>query len=257
MKVATFNANSIRVRAGIVLDWLAENEPDALLIQETKCEDGQFPIDDFEEAGWNVVFDGQKSYNGVAIVSRHGITDVQKGFGDPAWPDDKRILAATVLGQRLVNTYVPNGTKVGSDKWTYKLAWFDRFRDFLGAQIKRHGEVIWGGDINVAPKPLDVFDSPRMLGGVCHHPDEFAKLASIVDLGLTEAFRHLHPTEEGAFTYWEFVVREAFERNRGWRIDHFYLTPGLVGSLQSCTIDRAPRALERPSDHTFVVMELA
>lgn len=255
MKVATFNANSIRVRLGITLDWLAENEPDALLLQETKCEDSQFPVADFEEAGWNVAIDGQKSYNGVAIISRHAIQNVQRGMGDPAWPDDKRIISASILGTRIVNTYVPNGTKVGSEKWDYKLGWLERFRSYLSAQRQQFGDCLWAGDINIALRPEDVYDSAKVLGGVGHHPKEFERLSAIIDDGWTDLFRVLNK-DPGHFTYWEFVVPRAVERNVGWRIDHIYGTPGLVGKLKACTIDKEPRMLERPSDHTFVQAEL-
>lgn len=255
MRVATFNANSIRLRSQVVIDWLWENDADAILIQETKCEDAAFPIGEFEEAGLNVVFDGQKSYNGVAIVSKHPIEQVRKGFGYPAWPDDKRIIAATVQGVRLINTYVPNGTKVGSEKWDYKLAWFPRFGQLLDQEIATHDEVIWAGDINVAPTPLDVFDSGKMLGGVCHHPDEFARLSDLVARGLTDLFRKFEPNG-GHYSYFEFVVPRAVERNAGWRIDHIYATPGLAEKATACAIDIEPRKQERPSDHTFVWADL-
>lgn len=255
MKVATFNANSIRLRSQVAIEWVWEHNIDALLVQETKCEDGLFPVSEFEEAGLQVVFDGQKSYNGVAIISPHPIEQVRKGYGDPAWPDDKRILAATVQGIRLINTYVPNGTKVGSDKWTYKLGWLERFGALLDQEIATFGEVLWAGDINVAPTPLDVFDSPKMLGGVCHHPDEFSRLQALVGRGLTDLFRRFHP-EGGKYSYFEFVVPRSVERNLGWRIDHIYATPSYADKALACDIDLEPRKQERPSDHTMVWAEL-
>ena len=256
MKIATFNANSIRVRQEIVLEWMAATDADVLAIQETKCEDAKFPEAEIRDAGYELIFDGQQKYNGVAFLSKMAPTNVRKGFGDPAWPDDKRILAATFGNVRVINTYVPNGTKVGSEKWDYKLRWFERFREYLAMEMRANEHVLWLGDINVAPEPEDVFDHEKMLGGICHHPDEFSRLAAIKELGLTDVFRTFHP-EPGHFTYWEFVIPRAFERNLGWRIDHLYATPALAALATACEIDRVPRSWERPSDHTFVYGEFS
>lgn len=254
MKIATFNANSIRVRLPIVLDWLAENEPDVLAIQETKVEDDKFPRDDFEELGYHVAIHGQKTYNGVALVSRHPIAGSVTGFGDPAWPADCRILRADIAGVTVVNTYVPNGTKVGSDKFDYKLRWLERFREYCDRTLDPARPVVWLGDINIAPKPEDVFDSPRVLGGVGHHPAEFAALEKIVEWGWVDLFRKF-TQGPGHHTFWEFVIPKAFERDLGWRIDHIYAPPAFAERCTACVIDKAPRGLERPSDHTFVVAE--
>lgn len=256
MKIATFNANSIRVRLSIVVDWLLENDVDVLAIQETKCEDAKFPVEEIEDAGYQAIFDGQKSYNGVAILSRYPITDVQKGFPDPLMPDDKRILAATVNGYRIINTYVPNGNTVGSEKFAYKLKWLESFVPYLKSEIARNGDVLWMGDINIALHPEDVYDSVKVSGGVGHHPDEFSRLQSLIDLGLTDLFRK-YESGGGHYTFWEFMIPRAVERGIGWRIDHIYATPGLSERCQSCLIDKGPRLLERPSDHTFVLAEFA
>ncbi len=256
MKIATFNANSIRIRSEIVLEWLVTNEPDILAIQETKCEDDKFPREMFEESGYNVLFHGQKSYNGVAILSKSPATLLQAGFGDVSWPEDCRILLAEIDGIAVLNTYAPNGTKVGSDKFKYKLDWFIKLRELMDRRMDPRKPCVWIGDINVAPKPEDVFDSAKMLGHVCHHPDEFKALAHALEWGWTDCFRKFTP-EAGHFTYWEFVIPNAFERNRGWRIDHIYASPALEARCISCTIDRGPRQMERPSDHTVVVAEFA
>lgn len=254
MKIATFNANSIRARLDIVLEWLYEHEPDLLAIQETKVEDGSFPREAFEDAGWLVEIHGQKSYNGVAFVSREPVSQVARGFGDPTMPEDCRILAGTFRGVRVLNTYVPNGNTVGSEKFAYKLQWLTKFRDYLLANGVPGQPVLWLGDINIAPKPDDVFESPKHLGKVGHHKDEFAALAALTDLGLTDLFRKF--TEgPGHYTFWEFVIRDAVKKNLGWRIDHIYATPSLAERCTGCTIDVAPRLLERPSDHTFVIAE--
>ncbi|HRK22870.1 MAG TPA: exodeoxyribonuclease III [Fimbriimonadaceae bacterium] len=253
MKIATFNANSIRARLGIVLDWVSENRPDVLAIQETKVTDDDFPLAAFQEAGLNAVFHGQKSYNGVALISPHPIEEAQFGFGDPLWPDDCRILTAAVKGVPIVNTYVPNGTEVGTDKFDYKLRWFERFDAFLSERYGK-SEFVWLGDINVAPTDDDVFDPNKNRGKVCFHPDEIARLTKIKERGLIDTFRKFKQGS-GHYSYWEFFVTSAFEKNLGWRIDHIYAPESLASKCVSCVIDKAPRAKEKPSDHTFVVAE--
>lgn len=255
MKLATFNANSIRVRLGAVLDWLATHRPDVLAIQETKCPDEMFPAEPFKELGYNVAFSGQKSYNGVAFASLGPMRHVSTGFGDPAWPADCRILRAEIDGITFLNTYVPNGTRVGSEKWSYKLAWLERFRQSCLETVDPKGQAIWLGDINIAPTPDDVFDSPRVLGGVGHHPDEFARLDAIVEHGWHDLFRAF-TQGPGHYTYWEFTIPNSVKRNLGWRIDHIYATAPLASRAVSCLIDIRPRLAERPSDHTFVLAEL-
>jgi exodeoxyribonuclease-3 len=256
MKIATYNANSIRVRLPSILEWLAEHKPDLLAIQETKVEDDKFPEEEFLAAGWQACFHGQKSYNGVAILTRGPLSDVRFGFEDPLFPDDRRIIRAKYEGIEFINTYVPNGTKVGTEKFDYKLRWLDRFRQMLQTQYAPGTPLIWLGDINIAPKPEDVFDSAKKLGGVGHHPKEFEALSAIVDTGLIDLFRKFHQGS-GHYTYWEFFIPKAFERNLGWRIDHIYATPDLADRCTNCWIDREPRGWERPSDHTYVIAELS
>lgn len=254
MKIATFNANSIRARLDITLDWLAENEPDVLAIQEIKCENDKFPLDSFEEAGWQVAIHGQKSYNGVALVSRSPLQNVRMGFEDPTWPDDCRIISATYNGVHIVNTYVPNGTAVGTDKFDYKLRWLPRFGQLIRERYRPDEKVLWLGDINIAPTELDVFDAPKHAGKVGFHPREIEELALLTAWGWQDLFRKF-VSEGGHYSFWEFVIPRSVERNLGWRIDHIYATPPLVDACTSCIIDKAPRLLERPSDHTFVVAE--
>jgi exodeoxyribonuclease-3 len=249
MKIATFNANSVRVRLPILLDWLATHEPDVLALQEIKCEDHVFPANDFLEIGYRAEVFGQKSYNGVALLSKVPLNKVIRGYGD-----DARILCAEVDGIWIVNTYVPNGTKVGGDKWDYKLAWLDRFRDFVGQSLNAGVPTIWLGDINIAPEAIDVYDSAKVKGGVGHHPDEFSRLAAITEQGLHDVFRKHHP-EGGHYTYWDFFIKNALDRKLGWRIDHIYATEDLAARCSSCEIDTQPRRAERPSDHTFVIAE--
>jgi len=256
MKIATFNANSIRVREGIVMDWLAENEPDILAIQEIKCESGLFPTDSFEDIGYQALVDGQKSYNGVALLVRGTSENVTYGFGDPTMPDDKRIVSATVDGVRIINTYVPNGNSVGSEKYFYKLLWLERFKLLLEQEQKRYSDVIWLGDINIAPTPDDVFEPEKKTLSVGRQQAELNALKAITDMNLTDCFRKF-TSGAGHYTFWEFTIPNGLKRNLGWRIDHIYATPSLAGRCISCKIDKEPRALERPSDHTFVVAEFS
>jgi exodeoxyribonuclease-3 len=254
MKIATFNAASVRARLPVLIEWLATEEPDVLAIQETKVEDDKFPLADFEELGYNVAIHGQKAWNGVAILSRSSISSVRTGFGDELFPNDCRIISCQINGLSIINTYVPNGNTVGSDKFVYKLAWLDRFRKYLDENYHPDDMLLWLGDINVAPEPIDVYDSKRMLGGVGHHPDEFSRLAKIVDFGLTDVFRKLEPGPSH-YTFFDFTLPRSVEKNLGWRIDHIYATKGLAELCTGCEIDMAPRSWTRPSDHTFVVAE--
>lgn len=255
MKIATYNAASIRARLPLVLDWLAENEPDVLAIQETKVEDDKFPREEFEEMGYHLALHGQKSWNGVCLISRLPIANVHTGFGDELMPNDARIIVGDIGGVRVVNTYVPNGNTVGSDKFAYKLQWLQRFRPFLESIGRPSDPIVWLGDINIAPKPEDVYNSARMFGGVGHHPDEFSRLDTIVDFGLVDLFRKF-TTEGKNYTFWDFTLPKSVDRNLGWRIDHIYATEPLAEKCTSCVIDVEARRRERPSDHTFVVAEL-
>jgi exodeoxyribonuclease III len=252
--IATFNAASIRARLPMLSDWLAENEPDILAVQETKVEDHKFPREELEEFGYHLALHGQKSWNGVATLSMQPITNVRTGFMDELFPTDCRILTCEIGGVTVINTYVPNGTAVGTDKFEYKLRWLERFEQYLREHFTPDDPLIWLGDINVAPKPEDVYNPQRFLGKVGHHPDEMSRLERILDWGLVDVFRKHHP-EPGHFTYWDFIIPTAYDKNFGWRIDHIYATPALAEKCVRCEIDRAARGREKPSDHTFVVAE--
>ena len=254
MRVATYNAASVRARLPLIVEWLAENEPDILAIQETKVEDDKFPRDDFEELGYHVALHGQKSWNGVATLSREPIQNPTIGFGDEMWPNDARILTSEIDGVTYINTYVPNGNQVGSEKFDYKLRWLDRFALMIRQRFQPDQPLIWLGDINIAPKPEDVYDSRKFYGGVGHNPEEFTRLDRILEFGLTDTFRSLH-SGPGYYSYWDFVIPRGVERNLGWRIDHIYATAPLMARLTSCTIDKDARSLPKPSDHTFVVAD--
>lgn len=253
MKIATWNVNSLKVRLPHVLQWLTDNPVDVLCLQETKTVDDKFPIAELEAAGYGAVFTGQKTYNGVAILSRHPMQDVVRN--NPLLADEQqRIIAATIAGMRIVCAYVPNGQAVGSDKYTYKLAWLEAFRNWLAAEIQTHPGLAVLGDYNIAPADGDVHDPAAWQGQVLVSDLERAAFRSLCDLPLADAFR-LFPQPEKIYSWWDYR-QLAFRRNMGLRIDHILLTPALAQRCVACTVDKVPRKWEQPSDHAPVVAEL-
>jgi len=254
MRLATWNVNSLKVRLPHLLDWVARERPDVVCLQETKVEDQNFPAAALEEAGYAAAFSGQKAYNGVAILSRAPLTGVQRGI--PGWDDDqRRVIAADAGDVRVVSVYVPNGQAVGSEKYEYKLKWLRVFADWLRGQLAEHPRLAVLGDYNVAPEDRDVYD-PRLWAGqvLCSEPER-AAFRRLLELGLKDGFR-LFDQPEKSFTWWDYRLN-AFKRNMGLRIDHILLSPGLSAESRHCTVDLAPRRLERPSDHAPVVAEIA
>ena len=253
MKIATWNVNSLRARQGHLLDWLKANPVDVIGLQELKMQDEHFPRAEFEGMGYQAAISGQKTYNGVAILSRHPLEDVHRdipGFAD----EQKRVIAATVRGVRIVNLYVPNGQAVGSEKYAYKLRWLAALRDFLRDELARHPQLVVLGDFNVAPSDADVHDPVAWAGQVLCSDAERAAFRALLDLGLEDAFT-LFPAPDQRFTWWDYR-QGAFRRNLGLRIDHILVSSNLTGKSQSCQIDTTPRRLERPSDHTPVTLTL-
>jgi exodeoxyribonuclease-3 len=237
----------------IVIEWLKKNAPDVLAVQETKVQDPDFPVEAFTEIGYQCAFRGQKAYNGVALFSPHAIENVEFGLLDEP-RDEPRLIEATINGLTIVNTYVPQGYQTDSDKFQYKLAWFDRLAAYFRKRFKPTDSLVWVGDLNVAPAAIDVHDPESHLDHVCFHPDVRKALESVKDWGFTDVFRMLCD-EPGQYTFWDYRVRGTFTRNRGWRIDHIMATAPLAAKCVSCTIDKEPRGLERPSDHTPIVAE--
>ena len=253
MRLATWNVNSLKVRLPHLVDWLARQQPDAVCLQETKCEDGAFPAAAIEATGYRWVHDGQKTYNGVAILAREEPQDVVRGI--PGFGDlQKRVIAATVGGVRVVCVYCPNGQAVGSDKYAYKLRWFDALAGWLEGELARHPGLAVLGDYNVAPEDRDVHDPDGWRGQVLVSDPERAALARLGALGLADAFR-LFEQPEGAYSWWDYRMA-AFRRNLGLRIDHILLSPPLKARCRACAIDVEPRKLERPSDHAPVLCDL-
>jgi exodeoxyribonuclease-3 len=254
VKIATWNVNSLRVRLPHLLDWLALHSPDAVCLQETKCDDGSFPHEELKAAGYCSVHHGQRTYNGVAILSKAEGSGVCRGI--PEFADEQsRVIAADVGGVRLVSVYVPNGQSVGSDKYQYKLRWMAALEAWLASEMARHPRIAVLGDFNVAPEDRDVHDPAAWAGQVLFSEPEKAALRRIFDLGLADAFR-LFEQPEKSFSWWDYRML-AFRRKLGLRIDHVLLSPALAARCRACTIDVEPRRLERPSDHAPVVCELA
>lgn len=254
MRIATYNTNGIRARQSLLLQWLETHQPDVLGLQETKVQDADFPVSVWQQAGYEVVFKGQKSFNGVAIFSRHPLEEVQIGFDGP---DDEgtRLIAARIQGLHLVNTYIPQGQAPNSEQFAYKLNWFKRLRHYFERRFTPATPLIWLGDINVAPGELDVHDPVRLKGSVGFHPDEHAALQAIMSWGFTDLFRHQHPAEQ-AFTFWDYRVPNGVKRNLGWRIDHILVTSPVVARTRAIWIDQEARRQPKPSDHTFVVADV-
>ena len=254
MRLATWNVNSLRVRLAHLLDWLARVQPDVVCLQETKTEDASFPRAEIEAAGFQAVYCGQKAYNGVAILARSAPAAVLQGI--PGFADDpKRVIAATVDGVRIACLYAPNGQAVGSDKYQYKLRWYEALAAWLRDEVKAHPRLAVLGDLNVAPEERDVHDPKRWAGQIHFSEPERAALQRVMrEAGLADAFR-LFDQPEKAFSWWDYRLA-AFQRNWGLRIDHILLAPELAGRCTACTIDSTPRRLERPSDHAPVIAEL-
>jgi exodeoxyribonuclease-3 len=253
MKLATWNVNSLKVRLPQVLEWTAKHRPDALCLQETKLLDENFPAADIQAAGYQPLFSGQKTYNGVCIVSLappgETITEIP-GLGDP----QKRVLAATIAGVRIINIYVPNGESVESDKYQYKLRWLAAFRDWLKEELVQHPRLAVLGDFNIAPENRDVHDPAALEGKVLFSKPEREAFGGLIGLGLKDSFR-LFEQPEKSFSWWDYRMN-AFRRKLGLRIDHILLSEELAKACTACTIDIEPRRNERPSDHAPVVAEL-
>lgn len=254
MKIATWNVNSLRVRLPQVLGWLRDRAPDVLCVQETKLQDADFPADQLRSLGYQVAFSGQKTYNGVAVLSRAAIEDVATdlpGLDDP----QRRVLSVSIGSLRVVNLYVPNGREVGSDKYDYKLNWLGYLADYARMLRSKHRDVVICGDFNIAPEDRDVHDPEAWRGRVlCSEPEREA-FKTLVSAGFHDAFRKFEQPES-TFSWWDYR-QGAFRRNRGLRIDHILCSDHLYEQVTSCTIDGEPRRLERPSDHAPVIAEIA
>jgi len=255
LRVASFNANSIKSRLPIILEWMDEQECDILCVQETKTTDETFPLGPIIEAGYHCVFHGQKAYNGVATISKQEPTDIRKGFSITELDEEARLIQANIGGITVVNTYIPQGTSVASSRYQYKLDWIRSLRDYFAANFTPSNPIIWMGDFNVAMEPIDVYDPEGMQGGVCFTQAEQDTLASLMEWGLADLLRKHHPGEEKLYTFWDYRIPNGFKRKLGWRIDYICATPPLAEKSLDCWIDTAPRQREKPSDHTFIAAD--
>lgn len=254
LKIATWNVNSLNVRLPQVLQWLADTQPDILALQETKLVDDKFPVTEIETMGYRVLFSGQKTYNGVAILSKTVGTEVAKNI--PGLDDQQRRVLAVSYGEvRVLNLYVPNGESVSSDKYSYKLDWLDKLMVFVAKELKQYPKLVVLGDFNIAPEERDVHDPLAWEGKVLFSVPEREAFQRLLAVGLCDTFR-LFEHEEKQFSWWDYRMA-AFRRNMGLRIDHILASKPLCEKCRSCVIDKAPRKNERPSDHAPVMAEFS
>jgi exodeoxyribonuclease-3 len=254
IRLATWNVNSIKQRAGHLVDWARQTAPDVILLQELKCAEDAFPRMEVEAAGYNAVVVGQKSYNGVAILSRHEITDVRTALPGDESDEQARYVEATTAGVRVASIYLPNGNPVDTPKYSYKLDWMDRLRAHARELLKQERPTVLGGDYNCAPGDEDVYDPEGFADDALCRLDTRRRFRALLHLGLSEAWRALH-AEKHVYSYWDYGA--AFQNDDGLRIDHLLLSPQAADRLKGCEIDTTPRAWNKPSDHTPVVCELA
>ena len=249
MKLATWNVNSLAVRLPQVIDWLAAHQPDALCLQETKLTDDKFPHAELAAVGYRCIWFGQKTYNGVAMLTREPVDAVVKNI--PGFADEQaRVITATLQGVRVIGAYVPNGQSVDSDKFQYKLAWLDGLQAWLRAELAAHPALVLVGDFNIAPEDRDVHDPAAWAGQVLCTPQERAHFQQLLSLGLHDAFR-LFEQAPKSWSWWDYR-NLAFRKNQGLRIDHILVSDALKPRVESCSIDKLPRKNERPSDHAPV-----
>lgn len=258
MKLASWNVNSLKVRLPQLLDWLARHSPDIVCLQETKLEDDRFPVLEIEAAGYRCAWSGQKTYNGVAILSRGALAGLATGI--PGFPDEQKRVIAASTGQgpdaiRVICLYVPNGQAVGSEKYEHKLKWLAACRSWLAQELINNQRLAVLGDYNVAPEDEDVYDPKALQGQVLCSVPEREAFRNLLALGLKDAFR-MFTQKEKSFTWWDYRMN-GFKRNLGLRIDHVLLGPGLASRCRACAIDVEPRRTERPSDHAPIMAELA
>jgi len=254
VKIASFNANGVRARLPVILKWLEQECPDVLCLQETKVQDHDFPVQPFVDAGYYCNFKGQKSYNGVAVVSKKEPRSVSTGFNEGDDSEGPRLIRVNIDGIEIVNTYVPQGQDPDAEQFKYKLAWLGRLENFFKANFTKDTALVWTGDFNVAPAPIDVYDPEKLLGNIGYHPAEHSALKKIEKWGFVDVYRRQNPDKK-VFTFWDYRIPNAVKRGLGWRIDHIWATEFVAVKLKTAWIDKEPRLWQRPSDHTFIIAE--
>ncbi|HYZ83297.1 MAG TPA: exodeoxyribonuclease III [Bryobacteraceae bacterium] len=253
MKIATWNINSIRRRLPLLLDWLQANRPDVMCLQETKVQDSDFPVEPLRAAGYHVTFRGKKSYNGVATLSLSEPEAVLHGLREGPDAEDDRVLQTVIRGIPILNTYVPQGFKINTEKYDYKLHWLALIRDYFGQHFDPNRPAIWLGDMNVAPEPIDVYHPDRRVNDVDFHIAARNAYKAALSWGFHDTFRALHP-ERVQYTYWDYF-RNALANNWGWRIDHIDVTAPLIQVCRAADVDMEPRKSPDASDHTVAWAE--
>ena len=254
--VATWNVNSVRSRLHALLPWVEKVGPDVVCLQETKVQDHQFPLSAIEGAGYHAAFRGERSYNGVAILSKTLIERVRCGFDDGGPADPARLIVGEVNGIPIVNTYVPQGRAPEDPMFATKLEWFARLRAFLATHFSPDEPLLWMGDLNVAPEPIDVHDPKRLMGHVCFNPQVTEAFERVKSWGLVDLFRR-HVPDSGQYTYYDYRAKNGVAEGKGWRVDHILATQPLAERSTSAWIDLAPRRGEKPSDHAPMVVKIA
>jgi len=260
--IATWNVNSVRTRLSQIINWINQVNPDILCLQETKVIDNDFPIKPFEELGYEVIAFGQKSYNGVAIISKITPENVNKGFSGylrnqndvNKFEDQKRLITADINGVKIINVYVPNGSALNSEKFDYKINWLNCLSSFLDKQEKKGGSICLLGDFNIAPSNKDIHDPQRYEGGIMASEIERNALNNVLKERLIDSFR-VYEKNTGHWSWWDYR-NNGYELNKGWRIDHIYISKALTSKLKSCVIDSNPRGNVQPSDHAPVMINL-
>ena len=254
MKIATFNVNSVRSRMEILLGWLDANRPDVMCLQETKVVDADFPVAPLREAGYHVVYKGEKSYNGVAILSLSEPRDIRFGLDDGGPADAPRLACAVINGIPVVNTYIPQGRDIEHEMYRYKLEWLARLRNYFERHFSPRKPLVWTGDLNVAREAQDIHNSEQQAGHVCYHVDVRQAFEKTLAWGFVDVFRK-HKPGSGQYTFFDYRQRDAVGRNLGWRIDYILATQPLAAKSTGAGIDLAPRRSEKPSDHTVLMAE--
>lgn len=251
MKISTFNANSIRSRLPILIDWIKLNQPDVLGIQETKVQDQDFPKENFEKIGYHVVFRGEKSYNGIALISKKEPCDVKFGFDDGGPPDQTRLIRAKYDHLHIINTYIPQGRSIDHMMYKYKLNWYLRLKKLFEKEYNSALDIVWMGDMNIAVSPIDVTNPQTKKNDPCYHFEARKAFLKTCSFGFDDLLRIKNPNKE-VYSFFDYRVKDAIQKNIGWRIDYILSTPSLTKHLVNCEIDYEPRRKEKPSDHTFM-----
>jgi len=254
LRVATYNVNSVRARLPLLSNWIQAQHPDVVCLQETKVRDDEFPSETLRSLGYHAVFRGEGGYNGVAVLSLETPTAARFGL-DSEPPDGARLAAVEVRGVAIVNSYVPQGRSIDDPMFRYKLRWFERLRSDFDRRYAPEMPVLWIGDFNVAPEPIDVHDPKRLVNHVCYHVDARRALAAAKAWGFEDVFRIHHPNEPGQYTFYDYRAKNSLERGTGWRVDHIWATRPLAARSTGAWIDLAPRRAARPSDHTPLIAE--